>query len=564
MTYQVLARKWRPRLFSELIGQQHVVKALQNSIVNQKLHHAYLFTGTRGVGKTTIARVLAKSLNCDKGPTPAPCLECPTCVSIEEGRYVDLIEVDAASRTRVEDTKELLDNVQYMPTQGKYKIYLIDEIHMLSGHSFNALLKTLEEPPSHVIFLLATTDPQKIPVTVLSRCLQFTLKPLAINELTSYLEKVAKGEQLTYEIDALALLAKAANGSVRDSLSLLDQAIAYTSGQVQQKLVLEMLGSVDDEQIFEVLTAISNNDGPQILSICKALVSDGVDCVQVLERFIDVLHQIAICQCLARAASLENNKLASLAEIFSKQDIQLFYEICVKGRQDIALVPVVAIGFEMTMLRMLTFKLSSNSASHGDGDKSVAVSQKPQTPVISQQTHKQTQPQTQLQIPSQMQPQMPSQMQSQMQPHSQTQPQIQPQSQPSSASTDDWANLIELLPLSGMAKTVISHCILIEKIDGLVRLGIESNYQAMLTSTARSSIEAALKKYWQSNFKLRFEPLKDSGAIQTPAVQKSIANNEALAQAKSTLPQDEYLNSIVDKFDAKISDNSIHLISDQK
>ena len=565
MTYKVLARKWRPRLFSELVGQQHVVRALTNSINNQKLHHAYLFTGTRGVGKTTIARVFAKSLNCESGPTPTPCLTCPTCRSIEDGRYVDLIEVDAASRTRVEDTKELLDNVQYLPSQGRYKIYLIDEVHMLSGHSFNALLKTLEEPPSHVIFLLATTDPQKIPVTVLSRCLQFTLKPLMTHEISLYLETVAKGEGIRFETTALTLLAKAAKGSLRDSLSLLDQAIAYTASNLSFDMILDMLGTVDDEIIYQVFKAIAEEKGEALLSICQQMAIEGVNFSQVLERFIDVLHQVALCQLMN--SSVSQGEIINIASAFSKEDIQLFYDICLKGLSDLGTVPNASIGFEMTVLRMLSFKLSKPVHFNLANKQTAPVLKSPVStaPVSTAPSLTQAvvpaKPLLQSEAPPISIPQ--AEIRSAALQYSSKPAAIDPllNNKPQSPIVPEpWLNVVEQLPLVGMAKTVIMHCNLIEKTESHLTLGLEANYQAMLTSTARSNIEKALKTYWKAEFQVVFEVLKDR-AVETPAAQKNRINDADLANAKENLVTDPCFNDVISVFDGKVEDSSIELIS---
>lgn len=361
MSYTVLARKWRPKNFAELVGQTHVMQALANALDQQRLHHAYLFTGTRGVGKTTIARIFAKALNCEQGISSTPCGVCSVCKSIDEGRFVDLIEVDAASRTKVEDTREILDNVQYAPTQGRYKVYLIDEVHMLSKSSFNALLKTLEEPPEHVKFLLATTDPHKLPITVLSRCLQFNLLRLTSVQIQQHLAYILQQEQIEFEPSALALIAKSADGSARDSLSLLDQAIAYCGGRVNYDAVQAMLGLVDQGMVQAVLQALSEQSAAQIKQILQALASLGVDYVALLNQLVEALHQIAQTQVLGEAldeAVLPSEVLTELAQNLTPEQIQLYYQIGLLARQDMKLAPDVRIGFEMTLLRMLAFQPS--------------------------------------------------------------------------------------------------------------------------------------------------------------------------------------------------------------
>lgn len=365
MSYQVLARKWRPRTFHELVGQEHVQRALVNALDQGRLHHAYLFTGTRGVGKTTLARILAKCLNCtangqgDAGVTSTPCGECDSCRSIDGGRFVDLIEVDAASRTKVEDTRELLDNVQYAPTQGRYKVYLIDEVHMLSTSSFNALLKTLEEPPPHVKFLLATTDPQKLPPTVLSRCLQFTLKHMAPERIVGHLARVLEVEGVSFEESALWLLGKAAEGSMRDAMSLTDQAIAFGQGEVRHADVAAMLGTLDHRHVLALVEALAAVDAPRLLAEVTALAEQGPDFAAVLDDITGVLHRLAIAQMVPEAVDNghgDREALLELAARFTAEDIQLYYQIGIQGRGDMEHAPDLRTALEMTLLRMLAFR----------------------------------------------------------------------------------------------------------------------------------------------------------------------------------------------------------------
>lgn len=357
MSYQVLARKWRPRQFSELVGQQHVKTALANALNSARLHHAYLFTGTRGVGKTTIARIFAKSLNCETGITATPCGQCSTCLEIDGGNYVDLMEIDAASRTKVEDTRDLLDNVQYAPSRGRYKVYLIDEVHMLSRHSFNALLKTLEEPPPHVKFLLATTDPQKLPVTVLSRCLQFSLKALTVVQIQQHLATVLQAEQLPFDDAALALLAKAAKGSLRDSLSLTDQAIALGNGEVRLQLVREMLGLLDTSWALQLLQSLFAADLAALQHSLQQLVSQQADYLQVLDDLLALLHLTALTQLEPAAAEHSDyaDVIRQLAASQTPEALQLYYQLLVSGKRDLPYAPEPAIGLEMALLRALAF-----------------------------------------------------------------------------------------------------------------------------------------------------------------------------------------------------------------
>jgi DNA polymerase-3 subunit gamma/tau len=368
MSYQVLARKWRPRNFAEMVGQEHVVRALSNALDNDRLHHAYLFTGTRGVGKTTLARILSKSLNCETGVSATPCGECGSCREIDDGRFVDLLEVDAASKTGVDDTRELLDNVPYAPVRGRYKVYLIDEVHMFSGHSFNALLKTLEEPPPHVKFLLATTDPQKVPVTVLSRCLQFNLKRLPLEQIENQLRHILETEQIAFEPAALAILARSADGSMRDGLSLLDQAIGFGGGTVKAADVRAMLGVVSSERLPDILAAVHAGAAQEVVAQIAAMSEHAPDFASLLREVVTLLHRIAILQQVPSAAQAswgDAARLQTLAAQIPPQDVQLYYQIALVGQRDLPLAPDERSGFEMLMLRMLAFRPDLDHAAPG-------------------------------------------------------------------------------------------------------------------------------------------------------------------------------------------------------
>ena len=358
MSYQVLARKWRPANFKEMVGQEHVLQALMNALDSDRLHHAYLFSGTRGVGKTTIARIFAKSLNCDTGISSEPCGTCSSCLEVDQGRSVDLIEIDAASRTGVDDMRELLDNVQYAPTRGRFKIYLIDEVHMLSRHSFNALLKTLEEPPPHIKFLLATTDPQKVPVTVLSRCLQFNLKRMSRMQIQSHLQFLLDEEKISTEPAALSLIASAADGSMRDGLSLLDQAIAYGAGSVLQASAESMLGAISKDYLLKIFDALVQQDAAAIIAEARNIISNNPDYQRVCAEMIALLQQMALFKADA-GIDLDDDmfgeKIAELCAQWSMEEIQLYYQIMLQGRQDLKISPDDAAGFEMLMLRLLAF-----------------------------------------------------------------------------------------------------------------------------------------------------------------------------------------------------------------
>lgn len=376
MSYQVLARKWRPRSFREMVGQTHVLKALINALDSQRLHHAYLFTGTRGVGKTTIARIIAKCLNCETGITSTPCGTCSVCREIDEGRFVDLIEIDAASRTKVEDTRELLDNVQYAPSRGRFKVYLIDEVHMLSSHSFNALLKTLEEPPPYVKFILATTDPQKLPATILSRCLQFSLKNMTPERVVEHLTHVLGVENVPFEDDALWLLGRAADGSMRDAMSLTDQAIAFGEGKVMAADVRAMLGTLDHGQVFDVLTALIDGDARSLLEAVRHLAEQGPDWNGVLSEILNVLHRVAIAQALPEGVDNghgDRDRVLALAQALPAEDVQFYYQMGLIGRRDLPLAPDPRGGFEMVLLRMLAFRPADSSDAPRQPLKTVGI-----------------------------------------------------------------------------------------------------------------------------------------------------------------------------------------------
>ena len=363
MSYQVLARKWRPSNFSEVAGQAHVLRTLENALDNQRLHHAYLFTGTRGVGKTTLARILAKCLNCEEGISSTPCEKCGSCIEINEGRFIDLIEVDAASRTKVEDTRELLDNVQYTPAHGKFKVYLIDEVHMLSNHSFNALLKTLEEPPPHVKFLFATTDPHKLPVTILSRCLQLNLKNLSPQIIVEHLSSVLGEEKIEFDEESLWQIAAAASGSMRDALTLVDQAISYCQGKINSEGVIEMLGVPEQKQVVALLDAMAVRDAGAVISLIEKMAEQTPDYVHSLDSLLSVLHRIAVAQVLPDAADNsfgDKQQILDLAAKFSGEDVQLYYQLGIKGRDDLRLAGEMRTAFEMILLRMLVFSPDYN------------------------------------------------------------------------------------------------------------------------------------------------------------------------------------------------------------
>ncbi len=364
MSYLVLARKWRPKFFEDVVGQDHVVRTLSHSLNNERLHHAYLFTGTRGVGKTTIARILAKALNCEQGVSSKPCGECNACVEVDQGSYIDLIEVDAASKTKVEDTRALLDNVPYLPTAGRYKIYLFDEIHMLSGHSFNAFLKTLEEPPEHVKFLMATTDPQKLPVTVLSRCIQFNLRAMDNEEIVTQLEKILPDENVTFEPAAINAIARLSQGSMRDALSIVDQAISYTQGNLNEVAVRDMLGMLSHDFIYSILISIANRNAEELFQVVERMFERSVNIESALDDLLLKLHNLGLHKVapnLVESRTDNVEQFRELAAVMTEEEIQLYYQIGLLGKRDLKLAPTARIGLEMTLLRMMAFHPDSQS-----------------------------------------------------------------------------------------------------------------------------------------------------------------------------------------------------------
>ena len=371
MSYEVLARKWRPKSFETLIGQDSTVQALTNALDNDRLHHAYLFTGTRGVGKTTLARILAKSLNCEVSISSKPCLNCSTCKDIDKGRFIDLIEVDAASNTQVDNMRDLLENSQYAPSSGRFKVYIIDEIHMLSKSAFNAMLKTLEEPPSHVKFILATTDPKKVPVTVISRCLQFNLKQMTAENISRYLKKILKEEEINAEDESLDLIAKAAHGSMRDALSILDQAIAYSGTEISTKKIISMLGTIDDIFLISILNALAENNGKKVMELAKEMNEKSVSFDLALEELARLIHKISTHQIIPdilNTSSL-NEEINKLSTIFTAESLQLAYQIAINGRRDLHLAPDPLTGFSMTLLRMLAFYPSTQPTNEFNSKK---------------------------------------------------------------------------------------------------------------------------------------------------------------------------------------------------
>ncbi|MBL8258330.1 MAG: DNA polymerase III subunit gamma/tau [Candidatus Competibacteraceae bacterium] len=533
MSYQVLARKWRPRTFRELVGQEPIVRALTNALDRQRLHHAFLFTGTRGVGKTTLARIFAKSLNCETGISSTPCGECSACREIDDGRFVDLLEVDAASRTKVEDTRDLLENVQYAPSRGRFKVYLIDEVHMLSAHSFNALLKTLEEPPPHVKFLLATTDPQKLPVTILSRCLQFGLRRLPAAMIAAYLAKVLAAEGIPSDEAALRLLARAGDGSMRDALSLLDQAIAFGAGRVEQAEVATMLGVIDRRWAVSLLEMLASHDAPALLGHVAQLDESAPDYATVLADLLSLLQQVALFQVAPSAAAgdgiADAEDLARLAGSLSPEDVQLFYQIALLGRRDLALAPDPRGGFEMALLRMLCFRPAI--LEHEEGAQAVAPHLPAPPAFAPAPVSTAAEPVT---APSAPPP-----------------PAVTSLPALEAAGPDSgWSELVEQLALGGMAKQLALNCVLVAREGNHFCLALDAAHAQMRNKTSEERLRAALEQQLGAPANIRFQVGNLPAA--TPAEQRLQHQNERRQAAAERIDQDPRVREMQEVFGAEI------------
>ncbi|MBK1725773.1 DNA polymerase III subunit gamma/tau [Halorhodospira neutriphila] len=527
MTYQALARKWRPRRFDEVAGQEHVLRALANALADGRLHHAYLFSGTRGVGKTTVARILAKCLNCEQGVGAEPCGACSSCRELDEGRFVDLIEVDAASRTKVEDTRELLDNVQYAPTRGRYKIYLVDEVHMLSSHSFNALLKTLEEPPEHVKFLLATTDPQRLPATVLSRCLQFHLRRLPSPLIRDRLLALAAEEGVAVEEGAAARLARAAEGSLRDALSLLDQALAFGGGAARDGEVAAMLGAVERRHTLELLAALGEGDGEALVATARHMAEGAVDFDEALAELVATIHTLALAQRVPGAIGddePERERLLALAEAIGAEDLQLYYQIGLNARRDLPYAPDPATGFEMALLRMLAFRPAEAPprpaepapaevapAGAAPGGTAGGGAQPSGTPAPAEGGGGQG------------------------------------GAEAGAGGADEWGRLVA--SLDGAVYALASHCEWLRREGQRVILRLDEGHAYLLSDERRQRLQAALAERLGEALELRIER---GEASRTPAAQARERQRQAQAQAEQALADDPALQQICDTFDGRL------------
>lgn len=536
MSYMVLARKWRPRRFEELVGQQHVVKALMNSLTAERLHHAYLFAGTRGVGKTTLARILAKALNCADGIVSEPCGVCEPCVAIDEGRFVDLIEVDAASRTKVEDTRELLENVQYAPTTGRFKVYLIDEVHMLSKHSFNALLKTLEEPPPHVKFLLATTEPQKIPVTVLSRCLQFNLKRLTLKQIEAQLQKISDEEGVKTEPAGLAALAKGADGSMRDALSLLDQAIAFGGGKLSRESADEMLGTIDRGHVIRLLEGLASGDGSALLNEVAAFDQYVPAYGTVLDELMNELQRLAVIQLVGYdEAREEHEALQGLAVAISAEDVQLYYQIALQGRRDLGVSRDLRSSFEMTLLRMLAFRPGADeSAATNSADQrssSLPAAAKPVPKAVPARAPESDASATRA-TPAGLA----------------TIVSVQP-------ITGDWGALLKSIELHGAARQLAEHCTLKEQSGNRIALVLAEDCAHLNTVQVKGRLETALGEHLGQRLKL--EIVAGKPPVATPAQIREAGEDQRMRKARAAIEQDPNVKAVQAAFDAVVEVDSI-------
>jgi DNA polymerase-3 subunit gamma/tau len=544
MSYLVLARKWRPRSFDELVGQDHVRRALTNALDSGRIHHAFLFTGTRGVGKTTIARIFAKSLNCEKGVSSKPCGECGACRDIDAGRFVDLLEVDAASRTKVDDTRELLDNVQYAPARGRYKVYLIDEVHMLSTHSFNALLKTLEEPPPHVKFLLATTDPQKLPVTVLSRCLQFHLRRLPLAQIQERLTMIAQAEKVEFEPAALRAVARSAEGSMRDALSLLDQVLAFGGGRVLEAEVRSLLGTLDRRHVEAMLGALASKDGNALLACVQQLDERAPDYDQALGELAAAIQRMALLQALPDLRGEDEEQdlaLAALAARFSPEDLQLLYQIAIMARRDLDFAPDARGGFEMALLRMLAFRpvdavaapASSPATAPGSGPTPSRgkTSARASSGSVASATAAAPEP-------------------------------VRPTASVSAAAPDgatpvDWASIVPALGLQGSASQLAAHCLLVGRVRDVVRLRLDPAGESYNRPQIVDRLTQALSQYFGHPVRLEIGVAEIADDEVTPARQQALAADERLKAAEQAIDGDPAVRAMRDVFGATVQPGSI-------
>ena len=570
MSYQVLARKWRPKAFAEVVGQKHVLQALINALNNDRLHHAYLFSGTRGVGKTTLGRIFAKSLNCDEGISATPCGVCTSCTEIDEGRFVDLLEIDAASRTKVDETRELLESVQYAPTRGRFKVYLIDEVHMLTTHSFNALLKTLEEPPPHVKFILATTDPQKLPVTILSRCLKLNLSAISHELIAGHMAWVLEQENIPSEESALRLISKSALGSMRDALSLLDQAIAHGNGEVKDDTVREMLGTINNKDVVGIIRALIDENPAELMQQVSLLSAQGVIFSAVLSELVSTLHLLALAQLVPTALDEEHAHLLEIAGQLTADEIQLYYQIALMGQNDLPLAPDPRAGFEMVILRMFAFRPD-------DAEAAVPVSTGQQQ--IQQQAQQSSIPVRQIPPVGQQVAQKP-QKQQVTQPdaaQNQTGNRVSPAeaarqavNQAKSATkkklqitaakpaNENWEATVNQLPLTGMARQLIANSQFLGKENGSMSIKLDPVNVNLAGEAILERVEQVLSQFYNEPLKLKIV----EGELQesTPAEQQARRQSDALDDAVKTMQSDPNIVAMEKTFGTRLDPKSVKLI----
>ncbi|PKO25580.1 MAG: DNA polymerase III, subunit gamma and tau [Betaproteobacteria bacterium HGW-Betaproteobacteria-8] len=547
MSYQVLARKWRPKSFETLVGQEHVVRALSNALDQQRLHHAYLFTGTRGVGKTTLSRILAKSLNCETGVTSKPCGQCSACLAIDKGSFIDYVEMDAASNRGVDDMTALLEKAVYAPTQGRYKVYMLDEVHQLTGHAFNAMLKTLEEPPAHVKFILATTDPQKVPVTVLSRCLQFNLRQMSGAAISEHLQSILGQEDIPFEPVALQLIARAANGSMRDALSLLDQAIAYGGNAVKEQEVRSMLGAIDQSYLFDLLDTLVTQDGASLMSYAQQMEQRSLSFEAALGDLAHLLYQIAVYQSAPEGLPQdlpEYPRLAALAQRLSAEQVQLFYQIALIGRRDIGLAPDEFAGFSMCLLRMLAFMPVESSSSKIDP----RPTGKPTAAPVAEK------PTATASVPA-----APEQRQAAADPPPAKEnlpvdnPANTASPPPALVFDGNWRRLVDQLKL-GLARALAQNCELLRHDEHNFYLSVPEAHKHLLDQSYQEKLRTALVQHFGTNIKLHFEI---GGTGNTPAAQISQEKAEIQSAAESAIREDDFVQALVRDFGAQIIPSSI-------
>ncbi len=565
MSYQVLARKWRPRTFESLIGQEHVVRALTHALTEKRLHHAYLFTGTRGVGKTTLARILAKSFNCESGVTATPCGVCSACTEIDSGRFVDLLEVDAATNTKVDEMRQLLENAVYAPTRGRYKVYVIDEVHMLSNSAFNAMLKTLEEPPEHVKFILATTDPQKIPVTVLSRCLQFNLKQMTPPLIAAHLKHILDAESINAETGALNLLARSAAGSMRDALSLLDQAIAHGAGKVEEAQVRDMLGTVDLDYLFSILDALLVGDVAAMLHVAEDMAGRSLSFAAALQELAALLTRFQVAQFAPQAIAddlPERSRILELAQSFDPQYVQLAYQIAVQGRNELHLAPSEQDGFVMTLLRLHAFRPAvPNEADGRDTGKTARPMKETSSPKIAQSRtvgkdlEKARPPvdadparaQGSPEVTAEASPGLP------LENVKETKDARTPDE--SSVSGQDWHEILSALKLGGMARELAQHCALRSVGTTRVELMLSPAHRHLQMKPAQDKLQQALSEHYGRSLQLSIELEETAG--DTPADVAQRRRRERHDHAVASVEQDEFVREVIDIFDATLIESSI-------